>query len=432
LSTWLSGFISLHGQDSEVYDLKTFLAHVVNHSKDLKLAKKELDLAKVNKKEALSTALPKIGIDANYNRNLKENFLYIDFPDFETGEMTNQKFKINYKNEYGLSAVLNQTLFSFKVGTALRAAKEYKILTNFVYNATHQTIMTMAKKGFYQALLLKKVWEVCKASEENARENYLNMKKRFANGQISEFNLLQSEVRWQNLMPETTKAERNHQMALNTLKILAGIPVEKTIELEGSFDLVPTIPDPISLDLVLERRPDFNALLWEKKLLKTNVRAQSAERYPNLSVNLIYNFSSLSDYFKFERQNKSYIIGLNLSIPVFTGGYRQAQVQRAKIQVEKTGLRIDKEKETILHEMQNIRLRLKEAHKRMISAEKSRQTAEKAFKIAEITAANGLATQLELKDARVLYDQAKLNVYVSTYDYLDAYYDWQQAAGELL
>ena len=72
LPAWLSGFIHLYGEESEVYDLKTFLAHVESHSKDLKLARKESDLAKVNKKEATSTALPKIQIEANYRRNLKE------------------------------------------------------------------------------------------------------------------------------------------------------------------------------------------------------------------------------------------------------------------------------------------------------------------------------------------------------------------------
>ncbi|MCP5107933.1 MAG: hypothetical protein GY950_31380 [bacterium] len=89
------------------------------------------ETAAVYKKEAVSTALPRLELRADYKRNLKDNFLYIDFPDFETGEMTNQKFKINYKNEYGLNAVLSQTLSSFKVGAALKAAKEYKQLTDF-------------------------------------------------------------------------------------------------------------------------------------------------------------------------------------------------------------------------------------------------------------------------------------------------------------
>ncbi|NIM16141.1 MAG: TolC family protein [Candidatus Aminicenantes bacterium] len=414
---------------AETYDLETFLNKVETHSKDLKLAKKDLDMAKVYKKEAVSTALPEIRVDAAYKRNLKDIFLYIDFPDFETGEMTNQKFKINYRNEYGLLARVSQTVFSFKVGNALKAAKQYKKLTDFIYHAKHQTIVKFAKKAFYQTLLLRKVWEVSKASEENAHGNYLDMKKKFDHGQVSQFKLLQAEARWQNVVPETTRAKRNYELALNTLKNMAGIPAREIIELEGDFDRVPAVPVMEQLDTVLDRRPDFNALVWEEKLRTTGVKSERANRLPSLSLDLIYNFSSLSDYFKLERQNHSYIIGLNLSIPIFTGGYMQAQVKKAKIELEKARIKIDKEKETIYNELVNIYLRLEEAHKRIQSAKKTLETAKKAFEIAEVTAANGLATQLELKDARVVYDQARLNRYAAAYDYLDAYFDWQQAVG---
>ena len=54
---------------------------------------------------------------------------------------------------------------------------------------------------------------------------------------------------------------------------------------------------------------------------------------------------------------------------------------------------------------------------------------EKAFEIAEITSDNGLATQLELKDARLAYDQAKLNYFAAQYEYLEAYFDWELAVG---
>lgn len=424
---FLSGFGLLR---AESYNIETFLNKVETHSKDLKLAKKDLDMAKVYKKEAVSTALPEISVEADYKRNLKDIFLFIDFPDFETGEMTNQKFKINYRNEYSLLASVSQTIFSFKVGNALKAAKQYKKVTDFIYHATHQTIVKLAKKAFYQTLLLKKVWEVSKASEENAYGNYLDMKKKFDYGQTSQFRLLQAEARWQNVIPETTRAKRNYELALNTLKNMAGISAFETIKLEGNFDRIPAMPNMEKLDTVLDRRPDFNALLWEEKLRATGVKSERANQLPSLRLNLIYNFSSLSDHFKFERQNNSYIVGLNLSIPIFSGGYKQAQVQKAKIELEKTRIKIDQERDSIYNELRNIYLRLEEAHKQIGSAKKTLETAKKAFEIAEVTAANGLATQLELKDARMVYDQARLNRYAAAYDYLDAYFDWEQAIGK--
>jgi hydrophobic/amphiphilic exporter-1 (mainly G- bacteria), HAE1 family len=414
---------------AESYDLNTFVQMVQKNSKDIKLAKKELDLADVYKKEALATALPKIKVDVDYKRNLKDNFLFIDFPDMETGEMTNQKFKINYKNDYGLTAVVNQTLFSFKVGAALKASKQYQKLTGHVFDAQERAIVTAAKQAFYQTLLLKKIWQVNQSARQNAHDNFLQLKKQFEHGQISEFKLLQAEARWQATLPQVTQVERNYRMSINTLKNLAGIADDQTLELSGDFQHVPQLPQMENLDLVLKKRPDFNAMLWEEKLRLTNVKSERANLYPSLSMNLIYAFGSQSDKFKFERQNHSYIIGLNLSIPVFTGGYNRAQVQKAQIEADKTRIQIDKEKETIYNDIRNTHLRLGEANQRMQSAQKAMETAKKAFEIAQVSANSGLATQLELKDTRLVFDQARLNTYMAAFDYLQAYFNWQLVIG---
>lgn len=411
------------------YTLDAFLSRVKEHSKDIKLAKKDLDMADVYKKEALATALPKIQLTADYKRNLKENYLYVEFPDFETGEMSDQKFKINYKNEYGLQAVVNQTLFSFKVGAALRAAKQYRKLTDHVYDAKHRAIMTIARKAFYQVLLLKQVSHVAEASENNAKDNYRQMKKKYDHGQISHLQLLQAETRWKNLMPETAKAQRNYQLALNSIKTLAGFSPSEKLELTGHLDHIPSLPPVEELDTVLERRPDFKALQWEEKLRGTSIKSEKANLYPTLSLNLIYNFSSMSDKFKFQNKNTSYIIGLNVNVPIFMGGYNRAQVQKAKIELDKARINIEREKDTIATDLRNIYLRMQEARTRLNSARNTVKTAEKAFKIAEVTAANGLATQLELKDARIMFDQSKLNRAAAAYDYLAAYYDWKLAVG---
>jgi len=420
------------GIRAENYDIQEFLSLVEKHSKDLKLAGKELDLAKARKREAVSTALPNLSAMGRYNRNLGRNFLYIDLPDFETGEVHEQKFQISFWNEFGFNLSLSQTLFSFKVGTALKAAKQYKKLTDFAFSSQYQVVMGFAKKAFYQTLLLKKVWQVTKASEENAKENFLIMNKKFENGLVSKLAVLQAETRWENIKPETTMSRRNYEMALNNLKNFAGIPIQDEVSLEGNFNAIPPLPEMIPFEKVLEERPDYNALLWEKKLRGTDVKAQASEYYPTLEANFVlYNMSALSDQFKLDRKNVNYWIGLTLSIPIYNGGYTSAQVKKAKIELEKAQIQIEKTRETIYNEVHNIYLRLEEAHKRILSGKKSLKTAEIAFQIAETSTENGLATQLELKDARLLFDQARVNYYSAVFDYLAAYFDWELASGQM-
>ena len=42
---------------------------------------------------------------------------------------------------------------------------------------------------------------------------------------------------------------------------------------------------------------------------------------------------------------------------------------------------------------------------------------------------DGLTTQLQLKDTRVVYDQSMINYYAAVYDYMEAYFDWKHATG---
>lgn len=423
--------LSISLATSTTYNLDQFIGLVEKNSKDLQLAEKDLEMADAMYKEAFSTALPKIFAEGNYNRNLGKMFLYVDFPDFDTGETTRQKFQISYNNDYSLTAMVQQTLFSLQVGDALRAAKQYDKLTEYVFESSHQTIISIAKKGFYRALLLKKIWEVKEAAEQNAMENYENVKSKFENGLVSELEMLQAEVNWKNKIPETTQSKRNYEMGLILLKNFAGISVETTIELDGNLDTYPAMPDSMPFQTILNLRPDYNALVWERNLRETGISAEKAQHWPTLSGHFVYSFTASSDQFDFDRQNSNYFVGVNLQIPIFTGGYTKAQVQKAKINFDKSEIQILRSQDDIFKGIKNIRLRLKEANSRIQSADKTQESARRAFEISEKSAENGLITQLELRDSRVQLEMAILNFYVATYDYLDAYYDWQLATGRV-
>ena len=410
---------------AQSHDLQSFLALVEKNSKDLQIARKELDMAQAIKKEAWATALPKIFAQGDYKRNVLENYLYVDFPG-----MGKQKFKISRNNEFRFNTVLQQTLFSFKVGDALTAAKQYQKLSGYVYDAQHQGIVTFAKKGFYQALLLKKVLQVTQAALQSAQENYQNIKDKYDNGLVSELELLQAEMRWKNQIPTVTEAQKNYRLLMENLKNFAGLKPEEKLEFSGSLETYPPKPERIKASEVFGKRPDYNALLWEKNLRTTDVKSQFSNYLPTLDGSAIFAFSSISDHWKLEDKNKNFILGLTLSIPIYSGGYTGAQLQKARINLDKTKIKLLQTREKINNELDNIYLRLDEAEQRIASARSTIETAKKAYDIAQTSADNGLITQLDLRDTRVYLDQATLNYYLAVFDYLNAYFDWEQATGK--
>jgi len=411
--------------------LEQYIHHVVQHNKDLKLAEKDRELAGVQKKQATASALPTIGMEGNYNRNLTDYFMYFDMSALNPEATGFAKAPIKFDNEFGLNVALQQTLFSPNVGSAIKAARQYTHLTDKIYNATQQAVVSGAKKLYHQCLLLEKVHAVSRGAEQNAKDNFDQMQLKFNNGQVSKFELLQAETRWRSTVPETQKAERNLKLAMNTLKHMGGLNADEVVTLSGSLTDVPALPMQVELNDVLAARPDFKAMHWEEKLRETNVGAAKGAYLPTLTGTLAWAYSAQSDQFEMDQENKLWLAGVKLSVPIFTGGYRPAMVQKAKVELGKTRLNIEKAREKIDNEVSNIQLRLHEASQRIVSAESTLKVAEQGFQIAETTAQNGLATQLQLKDARMGFDQATLNYYAAVYDYLDAYFDWELATGKV-
>ncbi len=422
---------------AEPIDLDQYLSLVVANSRALKLADRDRSMAEARKREATSGALPHIFAEAGYVRNFTDVFMYVD-PGALGGEGDSGdagggdlSFKINRSNEFTAGAVLNQVIFNPTVIYAIKGAKQYEQLTDFVYDASYQTIITQAKRLFYQGVLFEKVWEVRVSTEDSAHDNYLDVKMKYDSGVVSEFQLLQAEVRWMNAVPDTAKARRDYELVLNNLKTLAGIPVLDDISLVVSMDDYPELPDSLDLDAVLARRPDYNTLLMQEKLNETNIKANKSAYFPTLNGSLFGAYSAQSDEWRLERDNTVWKGSLTLSLPLFLGGSTRARVQQARIGLEKTQLRVAQARDDIYNELANIYLWMKEARGRIGSAEATLRSAERAFSIAETTSRSGMTTQLELKDARLDLDGARLNRYLAIFDYLAAYFEWERATGEV-
>ena len=410
---------------SESFTLKEFLIKVKDYSDDLKLVKEDLKYAKASKKEAVSSALPYISASADYNRYLNDYYMYINL-----GNQAS-KLRANKDNEFGFNVTLNQVLLNGTVFNAIKAAGEYTRLAEFLNQASQNEIMAMAKKIFYQTLLLKEVYEVSIKSEQSALENYTEVNMAFENGLKSEFEKLQAEVRYKEALPQTTAAKRNYELALLNMKNMAGLDPDEILELVGSLQAYPPMPEWITFDEILNQRPDYNAIIWDEKLKATGVKAEKAGHYPSLNGFLTYNYSAQSDQFKFEEENKNYIVGLKLSIPIFSGGLTSARVQKAKIELSKSRLKKNQTVDKIRTDIENIKLRLVESFNRIQSANSVLTTAQKAFEIARSTSEVGLSTQLELKDSRIALDKAKIAYGSAIYEYLDAYFDWEKANGRV-
>ncbi|MDC7239498.1 MAG: TolC family protein, partial [Spirochaetales bacterium] len=409
------GLQSLSALDLSLND---YMNMVEESNKDLYMADIDTKLAETQKKLARSQALPMVSASAGYTRNLLEittpyaigaeagtnaygyhDLIYADVP-------------YNSKNDFSVSVGVQQLLFDMSVFQALKASRKYSDMAGTIYEATRQGILTAAKQLYYQCVLLEEVYNVKKETEQNAYETWQDIMMKYENDLASELDVLQAEVNWQINIPESTQAARNRDLALNNMKLLAGIDTSAEVNLTDGLTLglpeQPAWPEPGS---VLSSRPDYVTMQQQVELLEINKDAEKATFYPSLSATLGYGWQASNDEFSFDDGTNALQAGLELTIPIFYGGSRFAKLEEAKLNLEQSKVDLLKKQDEILSEISNLQLLLAESSSRLVSAEKTRETADRAYRIMEISARNGMATQLDLKDARLSQSNATLNYY---------------------
>lgn len=407
------------------------LNRALSENKNLQIAKADLQYSDALIKEAWSYALPHVDLTANYGRNIMDNYFYVTVTD-SLGNRSTNKFDVTFRNQFGLNAQLTQTIYSFgKIGNGLEVAYEFESYSNRQYEEQRNTIISQVKKAYYRVLLAAKVVEVAEESEKSALENYENVKIRYDGGLVSEFDLLQAEVRWQNAIPSKLEAKKNYQLATNNLKLMLNLPIEEPIEVKWDMDSYPAKPEKIPADEVYENQPGYLALLLEQQMRRKNVKIEFANHLPTIFGSVNYNYTANSDEFHLDNRNDNVVVGVGINFPIFSGGYTSAQVQKARIDVEKIDKQVELDQDNIRINLQNVYLRMDEAESRIEAAQKGMNSARRAFEIAESRYNNGLATQLELKDSRIFLDQARITHLTAIYAYLDAYFDWELLTGKV-
>ena len=417
---------------SESYTLENYITGVEKNSRQLKQAAKDVIIAETNEKAAKSQALPTIGAQAGYTRNLKD--IEQSYPVASVaggGPLIMQDIDMNSDNDFSFGLSLDQQVFNMKVFQAIRASKEYKLMTGAIYDVQLQEILTIAKKVYYQNYLMEKLYEVKKSTEENTYENYNIIKDKFDNGLVSEVDLLRAEVDWKMTIPETTQAKKNLDLARINFKNLAGIPLDSEVNLDCDISVYPDIPELLPLNKILPERADYKTLQRERNLRDLNIKAAMADHYPTLAANITYGVQSSSDDFKIEDEVTAATIGFTLTLPVYTGGALSSQDKKAETEYQQTVLKIEQLEEDVMSEIRSIYLSLKEAEERIQSALTTMVTADKAYEITQASYNSGMGTQLELKDARLSRENAEIAHVSAVYEYLAAYFDWEKAVGKV-
>ena len=430
-------FTTVKAQDTLVLDIEKALEIALSENPTVKVANKEIQKKKYAQKGSYAALFPQVSFAADYNRTLKKQVMYMDgfdmgsteIPGMEDMPNMDEGIEVGRDNNWNLGfnasmPIVNAALWkslsisAVDVELAIEQARSSKI-----------AMVNQVKKGYYGVLLANDSYRVFKESYDNAMENYLDIKHKFEQGTVAEYDLIRANVTVKNSEPNMLQAENALVLAKWQLKALLGMDLDINIECEGQLtdfekDL---FGDFLSTDTTLANNTDLKQMDLQAKQLEKTLTMQKFDYLPTLSLTGLYQWTAMNNDFMW---NPYSMVGVSLSIPIFSGGSKFYKIKQTRNSIEQLSLQREDTQRNLQLAIKQYIDNMNTCVKRFDASQKGVEQAERGYMISQKRYDTGAGTLLEMNDSELALTQAKLNFNQAIYDYMVAKADLEKVLGQ--
>lgn len=422
-----------------VIDIDQAMELALENNKQLKMLKVDNDYANLQVKEAYSGAMPVVSAVGNYSRNFIIPEMVTDFVMTDSAGSSipmSLRMAMGRENNFYGGITLDQPLWiAGKIGIAIKIAKIYRQISETGVEKGEKDLRLQVTQAFYGALLGKEYKRLTKDAEKQIESHLKDARAIYAEGLVSEYDLLRAEVELANFHPQVTAAVEAHKMALEGLRIVLGLAPDT--EFEPAGELSEITPNDIELEEAVsaakDSRADFRQLSLQKQMLDQLLMIEQRNLYwPSFFLSLSYTQQAQEDNFAFDDYfwGDGLAAAVSVSVPLFDGFKTKSRIQMAQINLKKSLLMNSQLEDGVRFEIISSMSRLNEARDKLSASRKAVQQAGKGYAIAEVRYQEGISTQVELLDARLAQTQAQTTELAARYDLILANASLRNAMGQ--
>jgi outer membrane protein len=341
------------------------------------------------------------------------------------------------KNQYQLGLTGSVNLFTGGRVTAQNAAASAgRRSADIELTAQRAQLRLDVAQAYYDAALADRLVAIAESSlvqtEEALRQTSLARQV----GNQSEFELLRARVTRDNQVPVVLQARTTREVSYLHLKQLLNYPYADSLTLTDGIGDTDTPPGMISTaananspstaaaqvvaltDSLVQRSDTSAEARATVRQLGESVNAQEAQRriaraeyLPSLTLSSSYGrvafpAAGIPDWNQFVN---NWTITVGASMPLFTGGRIRGENVVAAANVTEARARLQQTRELAALDARQAVAQLEQAAATLAASAGTTEQATRAYSIAQVRYREGLSTQLELSESRVLLQQARAN-----------------------
>jgi outer membrane protein TolC len=397
-------FLLPQAKAEEILTWENCLAEATKNNPDLISALESLNQQKASKSITASTLYPQIDANLNASKAGTSN---------TTGSTTTKTTTDTYS--YGVSGT--QLLFDgFKTFNKVKAASENINAAQYNYSFTSSKVRLNLRTAFISLL---KAQELIKVTEEivNIRKNNLMLiNMRYGSGLEHKGALLTAEANLAQANFDLAQTKRNLESAQWQLTKEMGRQEFKPIFVNGEFDVSDNAREKPNFELLVKNNPSLLQMGAKKNAAAFDIKSAYSDFAPMLSATGGANKKSGH----WPPENNNWDLGLSLTLPIFEGGLRSAQVSKAKAAYNQLEADERSTKDSIIVALQQYWVALQDAletvevqHKFLEAAEERSKIASAQYSAGFISFDNWILIENDLVKAKRSYLDAQANALLS-------------------
>jgi len=425
------------------YSLQDCINYAYEHQDSVMNAKLDVKSAEYKVKETIGSGLPQINGTVSFQDFLKPPVTVgPDFTNYaKTGVIDPNAplapfpfGAVKYNNTYSLTG--SQLLFSGTYIVGLQAVKTFKELSQRSLTRTRIETNVSVTKAYYQVLVSNEQIKLLDANIDQLKQQLDQTTQQNKQGFVEKIDVDRLSVQYNNLVTSRENTVRSLALNYQMLKFQMGMSIYQQLNLTDKLENI-DLNQQIGQDAIdtsfYHNRIEYNLLETNIKLNQLDAKSKKAEFLPTLTAIGGYAGTFQENHMKY-LYNHIYTdnyIGLNLNIPIFSGGQRINQLRQLEINVKKAQNNLNDAKNALSLQASSANITYVNSLQSLTNQKKSRELAQEVLHVAKVKYQQGVGSSLEVTQAETDFENADNQYIQALYNVLISKVDLDKAYGRI-
>lgn len=364
----------------------------------------------------------------NFNYNLQHNFLV------QTSVIGGNPVKLGVDNTSAAQFSLTQNIFNRDALLANRSQNDVRLQASQNITNNKIAVAVNVSKAFYAVLATRQQISVSEGDITRLERSLKDATNQYKAGATDKIDFKRVTITLNNTMATKKSNEELLKARVQNLKSLMGYPDSE--ELKIVYDTL-QMDREIEVDTMQQidfrTRIEYQQLVTLKRLREADLKYNKWSYLPNVAINGAYNLNYLNNTFS-DLYTKNYpnsFAALTLSLPIFQGGKRKANINNAEWQLKRLEWDVNNLKLNVSSEYQQALATYKSNLAVYSSQKENMELAKEVYDLVQLQYRSGIKTYLEVITSETDLRTARINYYNALYLVLSSKVDVQKALGQL-